>query len=466
MEKSNLLREISELKSKLLLTKENALHDLLRKKLLMKSSSNINSENKQLQNNVTSHPTSQSNAIEDNSRIGSSHVTYSTVNADYQSQNSHVGVSNDKFDDKNDCHNEISNILAEKRVFNGDINETKRLRVEINTSTASNEFNIVEPVSNNRTSNVKAQIGHSDENTLRDLLTSMKQKQEVEHISSQRQKVHDFSAPTSSQTHFSFHRQVLQRLLSPNFQSKYPIFPLESLTLVRQLLKSVQSTDGFLSSKVISQINYFLPNYFGLSLYKSVSDCDSDLIELYRILFGKLKAMRLSNSSFRELSCSIATDGVSNARNVIIDKDNPRPESTNIDIFFESLASAGIPIQNEFRRHIINLLKSNCERNQTNVAEKIESISVVKEINVSPCLFFVRFGNCREGESCRYSHDPAALSICPEFLNRICQKSPDDCPLLHELNPVCFIASVKHMYMFIDCDCYVIRLISQKTFSF
>ncbi|CEO97340.1 hypothetical protein PBRA_000686 [Plasmodiophora brassicae] len=58
-----------------------------------------------------------------------------------------------------------------------------------------------------------------------------------------------------------------------------------------------------------------------------------------------------------------------------------------------------------------------------------------------PCMFYCRFGNCKDGDKCPYEHDRSKVAVCRDFIaNGVCS-SPDTCKLSHELDrnkmPVC-----------------------------
>lgn len=38
--------------------------------------------------------------------------------------------------------------------------------------------------------------------------------------------------------------------------------------------------------------------------------------------------------------------------------------------------------------------------------------------NVVFCNFYIKFGSCRNGKSCRYEHDPKRIRTCPEVRDK------------------------------------------------
>lgn len=55
------------------------------------------------------------------------------------------------------------------------------------------------------------------------------------------------------------------------------------------------------------------------------------------------------------------------------------------------------------------------------------------------CMFYVRAGVCRDGDSCPYRHDVTMIHICNEFLKNSCNQESGKCLLCHELDPVSLI---------------------------
>lgn len=54
--------------------------------------------------------------------------------------------------------------------------------------------------------------------------------------------------------------------------------------------------------------------------------------------------------------------------------------------------------------------------------------------NVVFCNFYIKFGSCRNGKSCRYEHDPKRIRTCPEYIKHGSCKT-DGCKLRHAPDP-------------------------------
>lgn len=52
-----------------------------------------------------------------------------------------------------------------------------------------------------------------------------------------------------------------------------------------------------------------------------------------------------------------------------------------------------------------------------------------------PCIFFVRFGECKLGAKCRYAHPRDKVAVCRAFLRGTCAMGAERCKLSHAVEP-------------------------------
>jgi hypothetical protein len=52
-----------------------------------------------------------------------------------------------------------------------------------------------------------------------------------------------------------------------------------------------------------------------------------------------------------------------------------------------------------------------------------------------PCIFFVRFGECKLGDKCRYAHPRDKVAVCRAFLRGNCALGGERCKLSHVVEP-------------------------------